>query len=71
MLSGGSVWYYRFSNGSTRYVVYTAESTSIDKAGVVVENESKRLANLSCKNLATVNESLAGEPNDEEGFDLP
>jgi hypothetical protein len=70
-LAGGGVWYMRFSNGSTNYVVYTAESSSVDKAGVVVEQGGKRSAALSCKNAATVNEKLAGEPKDQKGFDVP
>lgn len=70
-LAGGGVWYMRFSNGSTNYVVYTAESSSVDKAGLVVEQGGKRSATLSCKNAATINEKLAGEPKDQKGFDIP
>lgn len=70
-LAGGGVWYYRFNNGSTSYVVYTAESSSIDKAGLVVEQGGIRSATLSCKTAAMVNEKLAGQPTDQKGFDLP
>lgn len=70
-LAGGEVWYYRFSNGNTNYVVYSAESSAIDKAGVVVEQGAKRIANLTCKNSPTINLDLAGPETDTEGFDLP
>lgn len=70
-LAGGGVWYYRFSNGATSYVVYTAESSSMDKAGVVVEQGGKRTANLSCKNAHTVNSKLAGPAKDTKGFEVP
>ena len=70
-LAGGGVWYYRFNNGSTNYVVYTAESSSMDKAGLVVEQGGKRTASLTCKNAATVNAKLAGAPTDTKGFEVP
>ena len=70
-LAGGGVWYYRFNNGNTSYVVYTAESSSMDKAGLVVEQGGKRTASLTCKNAATTNTSLTGGAADTRGFEVP
>lgn len=70
-LAGGGVWYYRFNNGNTSYVVYTAESSSMDKAGLVVEQGGKRTASLTCKNAATTNPGLAGVAADTKGFEVP
>lgn len=70
-LAGGGVWYYRFNNGNTSYVVYTAESSSMDKAGLVVEQGGKRTASLTCKNAATTNTALVGVAADTKGFEAP
>lgn len=70
-LAGGGVWYFRFPNGNTNYVVYSAESSAIEKAGLVVEQGNKRLANLTCKNAVIIHEELAGNPTDQTGFEIP
>lgn len=70
-LAGGGVWYFRIPNGKINYVVYTAESSAIDKAGLVVEQGDKRLANLTCKNAVTIHTELAGSATDQQGFEIP
>lgn len=70
-LVGGGYWFLRFLNGKTSYTVYTAESNTLDKAGVLVEEGGKRLANLSCKGAATVGASKLNLPVESAPFDIP
>ena len=71
MLAGGGYEFLRFVNGKTSYIVYTAESTSIDKAGVVVEDGGKRIASLTCKNAAKVDFAKVKAAEDTSTFDIP
>jgi hypothetical protein len=71
MLGGGGYAFLRFVNGKTNYIVYTAESTSIDKAGVVVEDGGKRIASLTCKNAAKVDFTMVSAAEDTAPFDVP
>lgn len=71
MLAGGGYDFLRFVNGKTNYIVYTAESSAVNKAGVVVEESGKRIASLTCKNPAKVDFSKLKLPQDSTLFELP
>lgn len=75
--SGGGGAYLRFRRNGYQYVVYTAISGSWgDRAGVVVEKESKRISSIKCQGDYASELGLelfekAKLKHDDEGFDLP
>ena len=75
--AGGGGAYLAFTNGPYRYVVYTAIGRGWgEKAGVAVEKNGKRVANLPCKDRETSELgpdlfAKAGIAEDAAGFDLP
>lgn len=77
MFSGGGGAYLRFTQGAFGYVVYTAIGKSWgQKAGVAVEKDGKRTANLKCTGAVTSElgpdwYGQAGFPDDTQGFELP
>jgi hypothetical protein len=77
MFSGGGGAYLSFSRPPYRYVVYTAVGRGWgSKAGVVVERNGKKTANLACQGepqseLGPDLFSKAGIAADDAGFELP
>jgi hypothetical protein len=71
MYSGGGGAYIRFAKSGTRYVVYSGEGQGWSKEGVAVEQGSKITANLPCKGPSVGGLSVAGLPEDREGFEIP
>jgi hypothetical protein len=75
--AGGGGAYLAFSSGPYRYVVYTAIGRGLGKkAGVVVEKNGKRVANLPCTSQETSELgpdlfARAGVAEDSGSFDLP
>lgn len=73
---GGGAW-LAFTNAPYRYIVYSAVGKGWgSKAGVVVENGGRRIANLACKGKAMSELgpdlfSMAGVQDVEGGFELP
>ena len=69
-----SMVFLSFDKGALRYVIYSAEGKGLDKAGVVVEQAGKRVANLACTNAVIGEWSSivgAGLPTDSRGFEMP
>lgn len=69
-----SMVFASFDKGAIRYVLYSAVGKGLDKAGVVVEQAGKRIANLVCTSSPAGDWSMvidAGLPTDSRGFDLP
>ena len=79
---GGGAW-LRFRNGKTGYVVYTGigkwgrNGATLSKAGIVVEQNGKQAANLSCSTKETSElgpdwfDKAGIKPNPNEFFDFP
>ena len=75
--SGGGGAFLAFSRAPYRYIVYSAIGRGWgSKAGVAVEKNGKRIANLACKGEARSELgpelfSRAGIASSEDGFELP
>jgi outer membrane biosynthesis protein TonB len=69
-----SMAFVSFDKGAYRYVIYSAEGKALDKAGVAVEQEGKRIANLACATAVIGDWSAvtsAALPADTRAFNLP
>ena len=75
--SGGGGAFLAFTRSNHRYIVYTAMGIGWGtKAGVAVEKNGKRIANIACKDspaskIGTELFSEAGIELIDEGFELP
>jgi hypothetical protein len=69
-----SMAFVSFDKGAYRYVIYSAEGKGLDKAGVAVEQEGKRIANLACSTAVMGDWSVvtsAALPADTRAYNLP